>query len=157
MIEGEFLNELILKKDVYSSNEGEYYPNVPIYRLPLLVETMSNVEKINVAIATEVENDDNNNNFFCHRCQTLSVKKDIVDELKEADRSILTSNVVSLFKEKVIPHYWDVRFDAKTAITVRKRNCGVEPMESSDIENLYQLHYNIDCEYTTNTFLQLLF
>ncbi len=154
MIEGESFNELILKKDVYSSNTGEYYPSVPIYRLPLLVETMSNVDKINLAIGTEVEN--GNKNFFCHRCLTLSVKKELVDELKEVERIILSSNVVSLFKEKVIPHYWDVRFDAKAAITVRKRNCGVEPIVSSDIEDLYQLHYNKDCEFTTDIFLPLL-
>ena len=140
LVTGTERHELFLHKKA-----SEQYESVPVDRLPIPVADLSPVQKIDVEINATKASRITRLSYYCNQYRT-KVKSSQNDHLLTAsDVNILKSDVTMLWKQSIIPNFWDVRFDAKQAITIRKRK-GFDRINSSYIDETYEIHDNVNCK-----------
>eukprot|EP00551_Chaetoceros_affinis_P011869 CAMPEP_0203675038 /NCGR_PEP_ID=MMETSP0090-20130426/18463_1 /ASSEMBLY_ACC=CAM_ASM_001088 /TAXON_ID=426623 /ORGANISM="Chaetoceros affinis, Strain CCMP159" /LENGTH=471 /DNA_ID=CAMNT_0050541087 /DNA_START=309 /DNA_END=1724 /DNA_ORIENTATION=+ len=120
--------ELCLLKDAH-----QQYKSVAIDRLPLHVGQLGKVKKIEVKVNENCGG--RQNEYLCNSYRKSS--RQSADPLENDDHLLLGGSGERLLDE-LIPHHWDVRFDAQAALFIQKRD-GVERILSKNIRENFLL------------------
>ncbi len=124
-------------------DKSDQYEKVAIHRLPLHVGQLKCVERIEVTVNGRATN--KAKEYFCTFVRKRA--KECCDRLEEDDYLLLRSDPKNLLDKNIIPRYWDLRFNARAALYLCKRD-GIDSNErnlSLGDSDKFELHY--ECEY----------